>query len=94
MCFFLAEELKAHWEKLERERRHNEALTSKLADMDSAAVRRETDISELKRLLQLVKEENQQVMQVNNDCSNSSSLVIIITVIIIWKMRNGNEMKC
>jgi hypothetical protein len=93
MCFFLAEELKAHWEKLERERRHNEALTSKLADMDSAAVRRETDISELKRLLQLVKEENQQVMQVN-DCSNSSSLVIIITVIIIWKMRNGNEMKC
>ena len=76
MCFFFfAEELKAHWEKLERERRHNEALTSKLADMDSAAVRRETDISELKRLLQLVKEENQQVMQVNNDCSNSSSLV-------------------
>ena len=78
MCFFLAEELKAHWEKLERERRHNEALTSKLADMDSAAVRRETDISELKRLLQLVKEENQQVMQVND-----SSLVIIIAVIII-----------
>ncbi|XP_046636498.1 hamartin-like isoform X1 [Daphnia pulicaria] len=58
------EELKAHWEKLERERRQNEALTSKLAEMESAAGRRETDISDLKRLLQLVKEEHQQVMQV------------------------------
>ena len=84
--YFLAEELKAHWEKLERERRHNEALTSKLADMDSAAVRRETDISELKRLLQLVKEENQQVMQVND-----SSLVIIIAVIIILKCATGTK---
>ncbi|XP_057367678.1 hamartin-like isoform X1 [Daphnia carinata] len=58
------EELKAHWEKLERERRQNEALTSKLADMEATALRRETDISELKRTLQLVKEEHQQVMQV------------------------------
>jgi len=77
----VAEELKAHWEKLERERRHNEALTSKLAEMESAAVRRETDISELKRLLQLVKEEHQQVMQVNNG-SRSPYLVVIITIIV------------
>ena len=60
----IAEELKAHWEKLERERRQNEALASKLADMEAMASRRETDISELKRTLQLVKEEHQQVMQV------------------------------
>lgn len=78
---FLAEELKAHWEKLERERRQNEALTSKLADMEATAVRRETDISELKRLLQLVKEEHQQVMQVP---SYKKMSVVVIT------MRNGH----
>lgn len=64
--FFVAEELKAYWEKLERERRQNEALSSKLADMEATALRRETDISDLKRLLQLVKEEHVQILQVNN----------------------------
>lgn len=60
----LAEDVKAHSEKLERERRQNEALASRLADMEATALRRETDMSELKRLLQVVKEEHQQVMQV------------------------------
>lgn len=97
-CVIVAEELKAHWEKLERERRQNEALTSKLAEMESAAGRRETDISDLKRLLQLVKEEHQQVMQV----SNGSSPYLVVVVYSNnnnnsnhhhLKTRNGNEMK-
>lgn len=61
---FVAEEVKAQSEKLERERRHNEALSSRLADMEATAGRREADMSELKRFLQVVKEEHQQVMQV------------------------------
>jgi hypothetical protein len=98
-CVIVAEELKAHWEKLERERRQNEALTSKLAEMESAAGRRETDISDLKRLLQLVKEEHQQVMQVNN--GSSPYLVVVVysnnnnnnNNHHHLKTRNGNEMK-
>lgn len=65
LFFNISEELKAHWEKLERERRQNEALSSKLADMEAMALRRETDISDLKRLLQLVKDEHVQILQVN-----------------------------
>jgi hypothetical protein len=83
-CVIVAEELKAHWEKLERERRQNEALTSKLAEMDSAAGRRETDISDLKRLLQLVKEEHQQVMQVNNGSSP-------YLVVVVYSNNNNNN---
>jgi len=58
------EEMKAFSEKLERERRINEALTARLVDMEANAVRRETDMTELKRSLQLVKDEYQQMMQV------------------------------
>ena len=58
------EEMKIYSEKLERERRVNEALTAKLVDMEANAVRRETDMTELKRFFQLVKDENQQMIQV------------------------------
>ena len=58
------EEMKTYSEKMERERRVNEALTAKLVDMEANAVRRETDMTELKRFLQLVKDENQQMIQV------------------------------
>lgn len=64
MFVIIAEEVKAQSEKLERERRQNEALAARLVDMETTATRRETDLSELKRQLQAVKEEHQQVMQV------------------------------
>ena len=66
----IVEEMKAFSEKLERERRINEALTARLVDMEANAVRRETDMTELKRSLQLVKDEYQQMMQVNYIHSN------------------------
>ncbi|KAK4025492.1 hypothetical protein OUZ56_014557 [Daphnia magna] len=86
------EELKAHWEKLERERRQNEALTSKLADMEATAVRRETDISELKRLLQLVKEEHQQVMQVAEHKYESIKSINVALENAILQLRHQVEL--
>ena len=68
----VAEEVKAQSEKLERERRQNEALTARLVDMEATGTRRETDLSELKRQLQAVKEEHQQVMQVRTRIFSSS----------------------
>lgn len=59
-----ADEVKALGEKLERERRQGEALAARLADMEAAALRRETDVSEMKRLVQSVNDDHQQLMKV------------------------------
>lgn len=56
--------MKALGEKLERERRQGEALAARLADMEAAALRRETDVSEMKRLVQSVNDDHQQLMKV------------------------------
>jgi beta-phosphoglucomutase-like phosphatase (HAD superfamily) len=62
---FSAEEMKGHRENLERERRLNEALTAKLTDLEANAVKRETEMADLKRFLQTVKEEHQQLILVS-----------------------------
>lgn len=56
--------MKALSEKLERERRQSEAMAARLVDMEAAAVRRESDMSEMKRLVQQVNDEHQQLMKV------------------------------
>ncbi len=58
--------MKALSEKLERERRQNEAFVARLTDMEAAALRRETDVSDMKRLVQTVNEEHQQLMKVRS----------------------------
>jgi len=62
---FSAEEMKGHRENLERERRLNEALTAKLTDLEANAVKRETEMADLKRFLQTVKEGHQQLILVS-----------------------------
>lgn len=64
--FRCADEVKALGEKLERERRQSEALAARVTDMESAALRRETDVSEMKRLIQSVNDEHQQLMKVRH----------------------------
>ena len=67
---FSAEEMKGHRENLERERRLNEALTAKLTDLEANAVKRETEMADLKRFLQTVKEEHQQLILVSQSASH------------------------
>ena len=57
--------MKSQRENLERERRLNEALTAKLTDLEANGARRESEVAELKRFLQTVKEEHQQLIQVS-----------------------------